>query len=622
MNPLLLEHYKNELSHVREMGGEFAAEFPKIAGRLGIETMECTDPYVERLLEGFAFLAARVQLKIEDSHGQLARNLLEMVYPNAVAPIPSMCVTEFIPSLDEGSLTQGFPIERGARLYSPRAPDEKTRVEYRTAHDVQLWPIRVDAVRSLNSNAAMKAAGIRGSGKAVSALLVELESTDGMDFKDLPLETLSFYCAGTDDTGFKLYEQLFRHTVDIAVLDDKTQIVLPAAHCRLETQGFSDDEALMPVVKSGFQGYRLIQEYFACPTRFLFANVTGLKPYVSRVQGNRCSLVFLFDNANIDFLESITVKNLKLHCVPVINLFEKSLDRVHLREAQHEYHLVTDRARPMDFEVYSVEEVEGHGGRGSDDQRFQAYFCVNEKRRFANAFYSVRREPRKLSGRQKRLGTRSSYVGSEMFLSIVDSDNAPHHSNLRQLSVKALCTNRDLPLQLAMGRGDTDFELDVGAPLDSIRIIHEPTRPKPSRAHYRDAWRLVSALSVNYLSIDDSEDGRHAAGLLRQMLEVNLDSNSDTHRRQLEGIVSLKTEPVVRKRVRGGHIEIAHGIQIRLLCDESAFEGLGVYLFGSVMERFFTRYASINSFSETVLESVQRRELKRWPVRLGDRSSL
>ncbi len=622
MNPQLLEYYKNELNHAREMGNEFASEFPKIAGRLGIETMECTDPYVERLLEGFAFLAARVQLKIEDSHGQLARNLLEMVYPNAVAPIPSICVTEFKPSLDEGSLSEGFPIERGARLYGQRAPDDRTQVEFRTSHTVELWPIRIAEVRALNSNAALKAAGVRSPNKANSALLVELEATDGMEFSELPIEAISFFCAGTDETGFRLYEQLFRHTTRISVLDGRKELLHPSKTCSLETQGFSDDEALLPVALNGFQGYRLIQEYFACPERFLFANVNGLLPFVKQAEGNRCSLVFEFDNSDIEFIESLTTANLRLHCVPAINLFEKTLDRVHLDHSEHEYHLVTDRARPMDFEVYSVQQVEGHGSRGSDEQKFHSYFSVNESRQHANAFFTVRREPRKLSSRQKQVGTRSSYVGSEIFLSIVDGDQAPYRSDLRQLSIKALCTNRDLSLQLPVGRGDSDFELDVGAPLESIRALIGPTRPKPSRAHFRDAWRLVSALSVNFLSISDSEDGQHAAALLRRMLEVNLDTNNSTHRRQLEGVVALTTLPVTRKRVRGSHIEIAHGMQIRLQCDESAFEGLGVYLFGSVMERFFARYASINSFSETVLETVQRRELERWSVRLGDRGAV
>lgn len=178
---------------------------------------------------------------------------------------------------------------------------------------------------------------------------------------------------------------------------------------------------------------------------------------------------------------------------------------------------------------------------------------------------------------------------------------------------------------MPIGRGETDLFLETGAPVSAIRCISGPTQPRPSRAHQRDAWQLVSNLSLNYLSISDTgqeDDGQHAAAMLRQMLELYSEGMDKPGGRQIEGIVQVTTRPVVRQRRVRSHVEVAHGLQVRLRVDEAAFEGTGAYLFGCVMEHFFAAYASTNSFAETVLETIQRDEIGRWPVRNGLRRQL
>jgi len=624
MNPVLFDLYKRELQYMRDMGGEFAAEFPKVAGRLGLESLECTDPYVERLLEGFAFLAARVQLKVESSYGQLARHLLEMVYPTYLAPTPSMIIAEFAPSMSEGSLAEGVTIDRGTRMRSQIAPDEQTECDFRTASNLTLWPIEIAELKTLGNRSAIEAAGVAVDRSVRSALQIRLNTVGGHLFSELPVDELVIHLAGADASAFELYEQLFAHTKSIAVVNDGKQIRSPRAPVSLARYGFADDESLLPVTARGFQGHRLLQEYFAFPQRFLFLKVCGLAGFLSRVESEHVDLVFSFDN-NTDNVSSHFIRDyFKLHCVPAINLFEHSADRVHLDHSEHEYHVIPDRTRPMDFEVYSIEEVEGFGNSQADQQDFAPFFSVSEARRSANSFYSITREPRLLSAKQRRRGARSSYVGSEVFVSLVDSDEAPYRSDLKQLALKTLCTNRDLPMQMPIGKSNTDFSLDIGAPVDRVQCVSGPTTPRASRAHFRDAWRLVSNLNLNYLSIDsESEHSEgNAASMLRQMLEMHLDSNRQAEMRQLEGIVGVTTAPVVRQRAHRGHVEIAHGIQVKLRMDETAFEGTGVYLLASVLECFFARHCTVNSFTETVLESVQRNEIQRWPVRLGSRATI
>lgn len=624
MNPDLLEHYKQELLHVREMGGEFAREYPKIAGRLGLESLECSDPYVERLLEGFAFLAARVKLKIDTSYSKLAQHLLEMVYPDYLAPTPSMVIAEVTPSYREGSLNQGFTIERGTRLRSQMTPDIQTECDFRTAHDVTLYPIVVSSLRYLGSRAAIEVAGVKPAADVRSAMAIKLEVATDLHFSELDINELSFHISGADSTGLRLYEQLFRHTVGVDVVTSEGAIRSLHKKPELLQQGFTDDEALLPANTRSFQGYRLIQEYFACPERFQFMKVSGIKSRLSQCNTKEIELIFLFDQCDIDIDRGYSVENLRLNCVPAINLFPRSADRIHLSKKQHEYHVIPDRTRPLDYEIYSVSGVEGISSSTSTNQFFSPYYSVNERRHKSNSFYGIRREPRLRSSQQKIRSTRNDYLGSEVFISLVDANEAPLSSELRQLSLSLNCTNRDLPLQMPVGRGSTDFTLDIGAPVESIRCLFKPTVPKPSKSGRRDAWQLVSNLSLNYLSIGDVADsnGERSAATLRQMLELYADEKDSVNMRQLESIVNVTSKPIVRQRRFRSHVEIARGIQINVKVDESALEGTGAYLLGSVLDRYFSRYASVNSFTETVLSSVQRNEIARWPVTLGARQSL
>lgn len=625
MNPELLTHYRRELQHIREMGGEFAAEYPKIAGRLGLEALECTDPYVERLLEGFAYLAARVQLKVDSSYSKLARHLIEMIYPDYLSPIPSMVVAHFQPSMSEGSLASGFTVDRGTKMRSQTGPEADTTCQFVTGADATLWPIRISESRVLSSRAAVEAAGVSCSSKVRSALALKLEAEQGLNFSALPIKDLCFYINGADEIAPLLYEQMLGHTESVAVVCNQKEIRSPAKPSRIRRVGFGKDEALLPGSDRSFDGYRVLQEYFAFPQRFRFGRVDNLASRVARCESESIELVFLFDNNIEHNAEFFNAENFLLNCVPAVNLFKKAVDRINLDRTRHEFHLVPDRTRPMDFEVYRVLAAKGHGSDG-DTQDFYPYFSIDSKRTDANSsFFSIQREQRLLSSKQKRKGPRSSYIGSEVFISLVDAEEAPYRSDLKQLSVDTLCTNRDLPLHMPIGRSDTDLYLEISAPVSSIRCVAGPTVPRMTRAHKRDAWQLVSNLSLNYLSIGDAgkdQDGLQAAAMLRQMLEPYTDGREASGGRQIEGIVKVRSEPIVRQRRFGSHFEIAHGTQIRLQLDESALEGIGAYLMGSVLEHFFASYASINSFTETVLETVQRDEIEKWPVRIGTRHQI
>ena len=625
MDPRLLGHYNRELQHLREVGGEFAAAFPKIAARLGLDSFECADPYVERLLEGFAFLAARVQLKIDAEFPRFAQHLLEIVYPHYLAPTPSMAVVQFQPDLQEGSLAAGFVVPRDTALRSLLGRDEQTACEYRTAHDVCLWPLElVDAEYFSRDVATLRLprlphvrAGVRWRFRA----------TGGLKFKQLSLDALPLFLRGSGERPMHLYEQLLGNAVAVVVRPaernptwsdvlDKSQVA---------RAGFEDREALLPCGPRSFQGYRLLQEYFALPQRFQFIELRGLEASVRRCESEELEILVLL-NRNDKLLENaIDAEDFGLFCTPAINLFPKRADRIHVTDRTPDHHVLPDRTRPMDFEVYQVTAVTGYGSGDEDQQEFRPFYAASDMTvpQDRGAYFTVRREPRALSAQQRRSGPRTSYVGGEVFVALVDGNETPYSHQLRQLGLNTLCTNRDLPLMMPVGKANTDFTLEISAPVVSIRCLSGPTRPKPSAGFGAgdNVWRLINHLSLNYLSLTDSEDQQGAA-TLRELLSLYADTAEPAVARQIDGVRSIASAPVIRPVPTEGPMTFARGVQVTLTCDEEAFEGTGVFLLGAVLERFFARYVSMNSFAETVVRTVGRGEIMRWPLRIGRRHVL
>ncbi|PTR34001.1 type VI secretion system protein ImpG [Luteibacter sp. OK325] len=621
MDPRLLRYYNQELQHIRESGAEFASAYPKIAGRLGMEGMECADPYVERLLEGFAFLSARVQMKLDAQHPVFTQHLLRMLYPQYLAPVPSMTVVEMSPDSGETLPGEGHLVPRGTALRSQIGFGERTACEYRTAHAVNLLPLSLDEARYFSSPAAIAAAGLGvppgSSPRAAFRLRFRLDA--GVQLDALSFDELPVFFAGAGDLASLLYEQVLANGTGFSVVAGDA--VRHATQANIEPRGFTDAEALLPVSDRSFSGYRLLQEYFACPQRFQFAAFTGLRRLLPRSSATGFDIVVWLDRAVTRLDNAVDASYVRLFCTPAINLFPRRSDRIHLREGAAEYHVLADRTRPMDFEVYDVEDVQGFGDSQEPEQTFFPFYGGNARtwHQPAEAFYSLRREPRVASQRQRRDGPRSSYVGGEVFLSLVDGREAPYASSLRQLGMRLLCTNRDLPLHMPVGKGATDFMLDTDAPVRSIRCVAGPTRPRAAMAEGQGAWKLISHLQLNYLSLLEHDDG---AAALREMLLLYSDEYDASSRRLIEGLRNVRSSPIVRRLPIVGPVTYGRGLEISLTCEDQAFEGTGAFLFGSVMQNFFARYVSLNSFTETVLHTHERNEVARWTARSGTRPIL
>jgi len=375
---------------------------------------------------------------------------------------------------------------------------------------------------------------------------------------------------------------------------------------------------LLPVAKQSFDGYRLLQEYFAFAPRFLFVQFGGLRDALRACGGREAELVVLLDREDALLERSVDASHFALHCTPAVNLFLRRTDRIALSDKAFEYHVVVDRTRPMDYEVHQIDAITGYRAGALAEQPFRPFYCAKDldAQQQGGAFYQMRREARRPSVRQQQQGARSSYLGSETFVALVDAASAPLHGDLRQLGVSAWCTNRDLPLSMPVGAGSTDFTVDAEVPVAAVRCVAGPSRPLPSFAEGPAAWRLLNHLSLNYASLinNDPQQGAHA---LREMLALYCPAGDSAAQRQVDGLRSIDSTPVVRRLPSPGPIVFGRGLQITLQFDDAAFEGASAFLLAAVLARFFAQYVSINSFAETVVSTSTRGEIMHWPARAG-----
>lgn len=624
MDARLVRLYEDELAHLRELGREFSKLHPR-AKHLGLEDMEVADPYVERLLEGFAFMSARVRLKLDAEQPRLVEQLLQALNPNFLAPVPSAMVLRLSVDTHDPNLARGHTVPRGSSVRSKLRRGQDTACEFRTAMAVTLWPLELTELRAFSHAPDLGLTRLPQARSAKGGLRIKLRAGGDLKLQQTGCERLVFYIAAEEDVAFKLHELILGQGLGtlVTVPGQAAQETQWRGPDSIQPVGLAADESLLPETERMFSGHRLLQEVAAMPQRLLFFEVSGLAERLAQVSGAQAELVLLFNRFDPSLEPLVNSASLALHCTPAINLFPKRLDRVVLSATTADFHVVPDRTRPMDYEVHSVQSVVGHGISGTDSAREFAplYRSTHHSLPDGNGYFTLRRTPRRASERQKQQGARvPSYLGDEVYLSLVDGRHGPYRESLRQLSVQALVTNRDLPVLLPReGSGGSDaWQLDAAAPVTSVTCLRGPSRPVPRRAEGDLGWQLVAQLTQQHLAPGD--DPEHAAAALRATLRLYGPSD-DVWSRQVDGVRSLAVSTVTRRLPFAGPLSFGSGVLIELELDDTAFQGASAFLLASVLERFFARHASINSFTQLVLKSVQRGVVKTWPPRAGARPS-
>jgi type VI secretion system protein ImpG len=623
MDAKFLEFYNQELKFIRESGAEFAKEYPKIAGRLGLDGFDCSDPYVERLLEGFAFLSARIHVKLDASFPKFTQHLMEQLFPTFLQPSPSMLIAQFNPDHDEGSLTQGVVVPRQTALHSLLGKGEQTPCEYRTSNDVTLWPIKLVKAEYINAQELVSYTTKTPLSYAPkSGIMITLESIPGTKFSDLSLDSLMLHIRGAESFPMYLFEAIFKGYQGCLYKSGDKLWRHAEASTQVTSHGYNKDNALLPYCNRQFDGFRLLKEYFAFARRFLFLSVDNLQATLSQCNEEKIQMLLLLDHNDSRLENSVSADNFALHCTPAINLFPKRAERINVSRLTSEFHVVPDKLRPLDFEVCSISRIKGFNTGIESSTDFLPLYGADESHNSQrNAYYTLSRDTRNLNGNQRKFGHRSSYIGTEVYISLVDPKNAPVADNLRQLAVETMCCNRDLPLMMPLGKSKTDFTIETGAPCESVRCVGEPTRPSSPLSEGNIAWDLIQQLSINFLGMSDN-DSVSALTKLKTLLGLMMNKKDHSQIKQVDGIIAFTTRQITSRLPFAGPICFGRGVAIDITVDELAYEGNSTFMLGMVLERFFAQYVSINSFTQLILHSSDRGEIYRWPIRIGSQSAI
>ncbi len=611
MRDELLLYYERELDYLRKSAAQFAEKHPKVASRLVLEPTKCEDPHVERLLEGFAFLAARVHLKLEDEFPEITEALLSVVYPQLVRPIPSMSVVEFQLDPEKGKLTSGMRIDRDSQLYSK--PIGGVPCTFRTCYDTTLWPITV-AAAELNAPSRLKPP-VKTSDSAW-AIRLELRCAKDVSFASLKPGTLRFYLDGESGLVNIIYELLFSRLNRIQIRDltpgsKLAPITMPCS--ALNAVGFGPNDGIMHYPSSSFAGHRLLMEYFAFPEKFFFIDLCGLEAVSEAGFKDAIEVIFLISeiegSGRQQRLElELSKKTFKLGCAPVVNLFSQVAEPIQLNQRRAEYPLVPDVRRPHSVEVFSVDEVAGINSANQKITKYEPFYSLRHaaQREDRSCYWLARR----------RFSTRPNDDGTDITLSLLDLTLSNADPDATVLSVKTTCTNRDLPSRLPFGNQDSDFDLEGGAaPMRRIVALRKPSAPVRPPMGKSVLWRLVSHLSLNYLSL--AQEGKDALQEILRLYDVGRTAYSQN---VIQSILNVRSRPHFARLVSEQGVGFARGLRIEMEIDEDQFTGGGAFLFCAVLERFFGLAASLNSFTQLSVTTPQRKEgFYEWEPRSGRR---
>jgi type VI secretion system protein ImpG len=605
----LLLYYERELTFLRQMGVEFAAKYPKVASRLVLEPDKCEDPHVERMLEAFAFLTARVHLKIDDEFPEITEALLNILHPHYLRPVPSMTVAEF--HMDAQAVGEGgLKLDRESVLNS--RPVNGVPCKFRTCYDLTFWPLEVTDAEWKTPDRLQPPAK---SSEAVAAVRIALKCQGDLKFAQLGLSSLRFYLNGESNVVHTLYELLCNNCSHIIIRDtspkSRAQPVILSADA-LRPVGFGEDEGMLPYARRSFAGYRLLQEYFCFPQKFFFLDLTGLERICEAGFGGQAEILLMISpferGERRQMLElGVSAKTFRLNCAPLVNLFSQTAEPILLDHTAYEYQVVPDVSRRRATEVFEINEVISANPQSGDVVRFEPFYSYRHgvNRAKVQAFWRSSRRP---SGYRDDEGT-------DVFLSLVDLSSRPVRPNLDALTVRTVCTNRDLPARLPFGNEAGDFELEGALPVKRIVALIKPTDALRPPVGKDSMWRLVSQLSLNYLSL--VENGREA---LQEILRLYNFTGSTYSDKQIEGLTGLDSRRHFARVISNDGVVFARGTQVEMEFDEEQFAGGGVYLFASVLEYFLGLYVSMNSFSQLRVRTRQRKEiLRQWPPRAGQK---
>ncbi|ACM39058.1 type VI secretion system baseplate subunit TssF [Agrobacterium vitis] len=593
MAETFLERYNDELFALRRRAEKFARAFPKIAGRLRLSGDVADDPHVERIIQSFAYSAARVRQKLDDEFPELTDSLLETLYPHYLAPVPPMSIVQFAP----GATLAGMQL-------LPRHTDIVTEpvggdpCQFRTTQDVEIVPMTVSNASLTGLPLDAPAAPFAG---AAGVLRLSLRSTapkqDSM--AGLGVKRLTFFIASAWAQAAALFELLANHCIGMALArhsEDRNAVFLPAENLR--PLGFAPEQAMLPTAPGSFAGYRLLTEFFTLPQKFLFLEVSGM----DRWQGDDVELYIYLDSSDARLERMISASDIVLNATPVINLFRQSSEPLTLDGSRTEYSLLPDSRRQTTREIYMVEQVRLSAASG-EEQDARPFFGSSQRGANSSVFWQAVRRFDEDDG------------SSDTQIAFVDRNRGPLEPTGLTASVDTLCLNRDLASQLPFGGGHPHLQLVKRS--ESVAEIKALLPPTPAiRIHEKLArqWRLVSHLLLNHLSLFDND-----GSALKDILSLYALRDAPETRQLVEAISRVEAKHAL---ARLGPAMVP-GTDVTIEFDPAMIDRAAAFIFGSIIDHFCGLYTSVNSFTRlTLTMRGQSEPIVRWPARAAERPLL
>ncbi|WP_432719743.1 type VI secretion system baseplate subunit TssF [Jeongeupia wiesaeckerbachi] len=611
----LLPYYERELGYLRELSGEFAQRYPKIAGRLQLEGDQCEDPHTERLVESFAFLAARIHRKLDDEYPEIASSFLDVLYPHYLRPIPATTIVQFECDPQRPEIAKRYTVARQQPVHAPAIGGVVCK--FRSCYPVDLYPLSLTNARlELTSSSAHLR---RMAPDAAAVLTLELQTHGDLDISAIDLQSLRFFLDGEPALMHLLYELLLSKTQRVRVGDGSDDPArtreLPATS--ILPVGFGRDEGVLEYDARSFVGYRLLTEYFSFPDKFLFVDFTRLGEVAPRLVGGKLVIQCLIGQypdteRHARLLNHLAPVHFKLGCTPLVNLFTQPGEPIRVTHQKASYPVLADSRKQLAYEVIQISRVvrvEKTGASETSDEVLPFYAIRHGGEKGGPRFYW--HASREASPRQ-------GDKGSDLELHLVDLDFNAVRPAAEVLSLELLCSNRDLPEQIPFGGSQsgthTDFTLPGHSVVKRVKLLRKPTQSLRAPLKRGLQWRLISHLSLNYLSIIDG-----GKSTLQEMLALYNLTDSPVTNRQIQGLSAISSQAAVTRVAGRDFSGFVRGTEVTLTLDEDYYVGGGVYLFASVLERFFALYCAPNSFSRLRVRTVQQNEeVAAWPARAGE----
>ncbi|VFQ44899.1 type VI secretion system baseplate subunit TssF [Desulfoluna butyratoxydans] len=566
-------YFQNELSHLKEIGTAFARENPAIAPMLGEPS---ADPDVDRLLEGVAFLTGSIRQKIDDEFPEIIHNVIRQVWPHYLRPIPATTMMVFSPGEGTDAVAS---VSSGAEVDSVAV--DGTACRFRTCTDVVLPPVSV--VRAGYEETADGTAGIR----------VTLSATGRDDWK---ADSLRFYIGGGYAEASDLYCLLLTGLRRVVVGDGSLPDGVVLGPESLRPKGFSEEESLIPWPSTSFDGYRLLQEFFVLPEKFLFVELTGLSDWRAPKDDGEVDIWFELEAAPEVPLR-VDASRFMLSVAPAVNVFSHDADPVLLRAEKNEYRVRPTAPDLSHYQVYSLVGV-------------SAYMAGSGEVRPMKPFHSLAIDETDVV--YSEILT-TSPVRQAMDVSIsIATPGGREMPEFKSLSFDVLCTNGFLPEQLLAG--DISVATTRSPEGVAFRNLRKPTSAVLPPLGTNALWPLISMMNLNQFCLSRLENFKAMLGLFL------LDGHGGRRvfaasEKRIDGIVGLETENT-RRLFRGVMVS---GVLYRVAMRRDHFAGMGdLYLFSTVLDRFLGLSAALNTFTQLVVTEVGTGEVFTWQERMGE----